>query len=306
VPCKPRQIEFSRLNLEYTVMSKRRLTELVSEGHVAGWDDPRMPTVAGLRRRGYTPAAIRDFCERVGITKSDNLVEMALLESTIREDLDRTAPRRMAVLNPLKVVITNYPEDREESIQAHNHPKDETMGSRSIPFGREIYIDRADFAEQPPKGFKRLVPGGEVRLRNAYVIRCDEIVRDAAGEIRELRVSADLETRGRDPVGRKVKGVIHWVAAAHARRAEVRLYDRLFRVPVPGAGGADFRADINPASLRVISDAVVEPVLGEVEVGARVQFEREGYFVVDPDSTTGHPIFNLTVGLRDTWGKAHS
>jgi hypothetical protein len=261
VPCKPRQIEFSRLNLEYTVMSKRRLTELVGERHVHGWDDPRMPTVAGLRRRGYTPGAIRDFCERVGVTKSDNLVEMALLESAIRDDLDATAPRRMAVLRPLKVVIVNYPEDRTESIEARNHPKDESWATRSVPFGREIYIDRTDFEEIPPKGFKRLIPGGEVRLRNAYVIRCEEVVKDADGEILELRVSADLDTLGRNPEGRKVKGVIHWVSADMGLRAEVRLYDRLFRVPVPGAGGADFRSDINPESLRILTDAVLEPAL---------------------------------------------
>lgn len=306
VPCKPRQIEFSRLNLEYTVMSKRRLTELVAEQHVTGWDDPRMPTIAGLRRRGYTPAAIRDFCERIGITKSDNRVEMALLESAIRDDLDASAPRRMAVLRPLKVVILNYPEDRVESIASRNHPKDEGMGSRDIPFGRELYIDRNDFAVNPPKGFKRLVPGGEVRLRNAYVIRCDEVVEDAAGEIRELRVTADLETLGRDPEGRKVKGVIHWVSAAHGVRARVRLYDRLFRVPTPGAGGGDFRADINPDSLRVIEDAVLEPSLADARVAERFQFEREGYFVVDPDATPACPVFNLTVGLRDTWGKSQA
>jgi glutaminyl-tRNA synthetase len=306
VPSRPRQIEFSRLNLEYTVMSKRRLTELVGEGHVTGWDDPRMPTIAGLRRRGYTPAAIRDFCERVGITKSENLVEMALLESTIREDLDRSAPRRMAVLRPLKVVILNYPEDAEESIQARNHPKDESLGARSIPFARELYIDRDDFAEVPPKGYKRLTLGGEVRLRHAYVIRCDAVVKDDRGEVQELQVTADLETLGLDPVGRKVKGVIHWVAAAHARRAEVRLYDRLFRVPLPGTGGADFREDINPDSLRIIPDVVVEPALVELQPGDRVQFEREGYFVVDPDSAAGRPIFNLTVGLRDTWAKSQS
>jgi len=303
VPCKPRQIEFSRLNLEYTVMSKRRLTELVAERHVSGWDDPRMPTIAGLRRRGYTPAAIRDFCERVGVTKSDNLVEMALLESAIRDDLDATAPRRMAVLHPLKVVISNYPPGRTESIEARNHPKDGARGVRSIPFGPEIYIDRSDFAEAPPKGFKRLVPGGEVRLRNAYVIRCEEVIKGADGKILEIRASADLETLGRDPQGRKVRGVIHWVSAGHALRAEVRLYDRLFRVPVPGAGGADFRNDINPDSLRVVTDAMLEPALGRAGTGDRFQFEREGYFVIDPDSTPGHPVFNLTVGLRDTWEK---
>ncbi|NCA72140.1 MAG: glutamine--tRNA ligase/YqeY domain fusion protein [Sphingobacteriia bacterium] len=303
VPYRPRQIEFSRLNLEYTVMSKRRLTELVTEGHVTGWDDPRMPTIAGMRRRGYTAAAIRDFCERVGITKSDNLVEMAMLESAVRNDLDAVAPRRMAVLRPLKVVILNYPEDGQASIESPNHPKAASFGVRAIPFGRELYIDRGDFAEIPPKGYKRLTAGGEVRLRNAYVIRCEEVVKDAAGTIIELRVHADLETLGREPVGRKVKGVIHWVGAAHAVRAEVRLYDRLFRVPLPGADGRGYRDDINPDSLRILDDALVEPALGDAAPGERFQFEREGYFVVDPDATPGHPVFNLTVGLRDTWGK---
>ncbi|WP_295405865.1 glutamine--tRNA ligase/YqeY domain fusion protein [uncultured Thiocystis sp.] len=304
VPSKPRQIEFSRLNLEYTVMSKRLLTELVSEHLVQGWDDPRMPTLAGLRRRGYTPAAIREFCERVGVTKSDNLVEMALLESAIRDDLDATAPRRMAVLRPLKVILTNYPQDRQETMEAGNHPKDERLGSRPVPFGHEISIDRADFAELPPKGFKRLIPGGEVRLRNAYVIRCDEIVKDAAGEVVELRATVDLDTLGKNPEGRKVKGVIHWVSVAHGIPAEVRLYDRLFRVPMPGAGGADYRADINPDSLRVLTDCVVEPALQGVQPGARFQFEREGYFVADPETTPERPVFNLTVGLRDAWGKS--
>lgn len=304
VPSKPRQIEFSRLNLEYTVMSKRLLTELVSEHLVQGWDDPRMPTLAGLRRRGYTPAAIREFCERVGVTKSDNLVEMALLESAIRDDLDATAPRRMAVLHPLKVVLTNYPQDRQETMEAGNHPKDERLGSRPVPFGQAIYIDRADFAELPPKGFKRLIPGGEVRLRNAYVIRCDEVIQDAAGEVVELRATVDLDTLGKNPEGRKVKGVIHWVSVAHGIPAEIRLYDRLFRVPTPGAGGADYRADINPDSLRVLTDGVVEPALQGVQPGERFQFEREGYFVTDPETTPERPVFNLTVGLRDVWGKS--
>ncbi len=304
VPCRPRQIEFSRLNLEYTVMSKRRLTELVAEGQVEGWDDPRMPTIAALRRRGYTAASIRDFCERIGVTKSDNLVELSLLESAIRDDLDASAPRRMAVLRPLKVVLTNYPADRVESLEVRNHPKDEGMGVRSVPFGRELYIDRQDFAEDPPKGFKRLVPGGEVRLRNAYVIRCDELVKDAQGGIRELRATLDLDTLGRSPQGRKVKGVIHWVSVAHGIPAEVRLYERLFRVPTPGAGGSDYRSDLNPGSRRLLEDCVLEPALKGVQPGEGFQFEREGYFVADPDSTPGRPVFNLTVGLRDTWGKS--
>ena len=304
VPCKPRQIEFSRLNLEYTVMSKRRLTDLVGEGHVNGWDDPRMPTIAGLRRRGYTPGAIRAFCERIGVTKSDNLVEMAMLESAIRDDLDATAPRRMAVLRPLKVVLTNYPEERVESVEVSNHPKDAAMGVRSLSFGRAIWIDRNDFAVDPPKDFKRLVPGGEVRLRNAYVIRCDEVISDAAGEVVELRASVDLDTLGKNPEGRKVKGVIHWVSAAAGVTAEVRLYDRLFGVPTPGAGGEDYRHEINPGSLQVLTDCVLEPALQGVQPGERFQFEREGYFVADPDTTPERPVFNLTVGLRDTWGKS--
>ena len=303
VPCKPRQIEFSRLNLEYTVMSKRLLTQLVAEGHVTGWDDPRMPTIAGLRRRGYTPAAIRAFCERIGVTKSDNMVEMAMLESAIREDLDATAPRRMAVLRPLKVVIENIPAGQVEQMQAGNHPKDAALGTRTLPFDREIYIDRNDFSEQPPKGFKRLMPGTEVRLRNAYVIRCDQVIKDADGTVIELRATADLDTLGRNPEGRKIGGVIHWVSAAHGLRAELRLYDRLFRVPVPGAGGANFLTDINPDSLAVLTDSVVEPALAGVAPGERFQFEREGYFVTDPDSTAERPVFNLTVGLKDTWGK---
>jgi glutaminyl-tRNA synthetase len=303
VPSKPRQIEFSRLNLEYTVMSKRLLTQLVGEGIVDGWDDPRMPTIAGLRRRGYTPAAVREFCERIGVTKADNLVEMGILESAIRDDLDQNAPRAMAVLRPLRVVLTNLPADAPAAVTARNHPKREDMGTREVPFGAELYIDREDFAEDPPKGFKRLVPGGEVRLRNAYVIRCDEVIRDAAGAVAELRCSVDPDTLGKNPEGRKVKGVIHWVALAHGVPARVRLYDRLFTVPQPGAGGRDFRADLNPSSLCTLTDCVVEPVLGSAAPGARFQFEREGYFVVDAGATADALVFNRTVTLRDTWGK---
>jgi glutaminyl-tRNA synthetase len=303
VPCKPRQIEFSRLNLEYTVMSKRRLTQLVDEGFVEGWDDPRMPTIAGLRRRGYTPAAIRDFCERIGVTKAENRVEMAMLENAVREDLDRTAPRAMAVLHPLKVVIENCPEGHAEQLTAANHPKDEAMGSRSIPFGREVYIDREDFAEVPPKGFKRLIPGGEVRLRNAYVIRCDQVIKDEAGEVVELRCSYDPATLGKNPEGRKVKGVIHWVSAAESVLAEVRLYDRLFQVPEPGAGKSDFRPDLNSDSLRTLTHCRLEPVLGAAQPGERFQFERAGYFVVDQDSRPDRLVFNHTVALRDTWAR---
>ena len=301
LPCKPRQIEFSRLNLEYTVMSKRLLTQLVSEGHVEGWDDPRLPTLAGLRRRGYTPAAIRAFCDRIGITKADNRVEMSLLENTVREDLDAACDRRLAVLHPLKLVIADYPAGQEEVITLANHPKDEARGSRTLNFGRELYIDRADFAEDPPKGFKRLVPGGEVRLRGAYVIRCDQVIRDDQGEVIELRCGHDPATLGRNPEGRKVKGVIHWVPAHQAVSAEVRLYDRLFSVPIPGAGGGQFLADLNPDSLRTLTGCLLEPALAAARPGERFQFEREGYFVVDRDSRPERPIFNRTVGLRDTW-----
>lgn len=299
-PSTPRQIEFSRLNLEYTVMSKRLLTELVAAGVVAGWDDPRMPTIAGLRRRGYTPGSIRDFCERIGVTKADNLVEMASLESAIRDDLDGSAPRAMAVLRPLKVVIESYPEDSEEMLEVANHPKDASLGTRKIPFAREIYIDRQDFAIDPPKGFKRLVPGGEVRLRNAYVIRCDEVITDDTGAPIELRASHDPATLGKNPEGRKVKGVIHWVSAAHSHAAEVRLYDRLLAC---AEGGPDLFADLNPSSLETLDDCRIEPSLADAAPGSRYQFEREGYFVVDPDSRTDRMVFNRTVGLRDTWGR---
>jgi glutaminyl-tRNA synthetase len=304
VPCRPRQIEFSRLNLEYTVMSKRLLTRLVTEGIVHGWDDPRMPTIAGLRRRGYTPAAIRDFCDRIGVTRSDSRVEMAALESAIRDDLDAKVPRVMAVLRPLKVVIENWPEGEFAPLTAANHPKDEMMGTRSLTFGGEVYIDSEDFSEAPPKGWKRLVPGGEVRLRNAYVIRCDRVIKDAEGRVVELRARVDHDTLGKNPAGRKVKGVIHWVSAAHAVRAEVRLYDRLFSVPEPGAVSGDFLADMNPQSLVTLTDCALEPALAQAGPGDRYQFEREGYFVADPDGTPEWPVFNRTVGLRDTWARA--
>jgi glutaminyl-tRNA synthetase len=303
VPARPRQIEFSRLNLEYTVMSKRLLTQLVGEDIVAGWDDPRMPTIAGLRRRGFTPGSLRGFCERIGVTKADNLVEMGVLESAIRDELDATAPRAMAVLDPLRVVLTNLPADAPASLPAKNHPKDDSMGVRTLSLGSELWIDRSDFEEVPPKGFKRLVPNGEVRLRNAYVIRCDEVIKDAGGRVTELHCSVDPDTLGKNPEGRKVKGVIHWVSAAHAVAAEVRLYDRLFTVPQPGTDGRDFRDDLNPESLRIISDAMLEPSLAGAAAGSRFQFEREGYFVVDADSTPERPVFNRTVTLRDTWAK---
>ena len=305
VECHPRQIEFSRLELEYTITSKRKLTQLVDEGHVEDWDDPRMPSIAGMRRRGYTPAAIRDFCERIGVTKSANNVEMGVLENCVREDLNVHAPRRMAVLHPLKVVIDNYPEDRVEELQAANHPQDESMGTRTIPFTRELYIDREDFREQAPRKFKRLVTGGEVRLRNAYVIRCDEVIKDSHGEIIELRCSYDPETLSKNPEGRKVKGVIHWVSASHGIIAEVRLYDRLFNHPNPDAAkeGKDFTAYLNPESLLTLTHCRLEPSLAEARAGEHVQFEREGYFCVDPDHSRDRPIFNRTVTLRDSWAR---
>ncbi len=299
-PCHPRQIEFARLNLEYTVMSKRKLTQLVNEGHVEGWDDPRMPTIAGLRRRGYTPASIRDFCNRIGVTKSDGTVEMGVLEAAIREDLDRRAPRRMAVLHPLKVVITNYPEGQEERLSGPNHPKDETMGSRELVFSREIWIDRADFREQANKKYKRLITGGEVRLRNAYTIICEEVVKDDEGNIVELRCTYDPDTLGRNPEGRKVRGVIHWVSAAAGVPAEVRLYDRLFSVPAPdGEKDRPFQDFLNPDSLKTVQ-AVVEPSLAQAEPGDRFQFEREGYFC--RDTASKELVFNRVVTLRDSWG----
>lgn len=312
-PCHPQQIEFSRLNLEYTVMSKRKLTELVDEGYVEGWDDPRMPTIAGLRRRGYTPASMREFCHRIGITKSDNTIEMAVLEDCVRSDLNESAPRRMAVLHPLKVVISNYPEGKAEELTAANHPQREELGERKIPFTREIYIDRDDFMEVAPnKKFKRLVAGGEVRLRNAYVIRCDEVIKDGQGNIIELQCSYDADTLGANPEGRKIKGVIHWVSASHGLPAEVRLYDRLFAVPSPGSKGADYLQQINPDSLRTLTHCYVEPSLAEARPGDGYQFEREGYFCLDPlkqvshqsgDHSAGMLVFNRTVTLRDTWAK---
>jgi len=306
IDCHPQQIEFSRLNLEYTVMSKRKLTLLVDEGLVEGWTDPRMPTIAGLRRRGFTPASIRDFCERIGVTKSDNTVEMGVLESCIRDDLNTTATRRMAVLNPLKVVIENYPQGQVEELDAANHPQDESMGTRKIPFSREVYIDRDDFMEvKPNKKFKRLVTGGEVRLRNGYVIRCDEVIKGAQDEIIELRCSYDAATLGANPEGRKVKGVIHWVSVEHAVAAEVRLYDRLFSTANPDADKeSDFRDHLNPQSLLTLAYCQLEQALGGAEAGERFQFEREGYFCKDAAITAdGKPIFNRTVTLRDNWAK---
>jgi glutaminyl-tRNA synthetase len=305
VQCHPQQIEFSRLELQYTVTSKRKLTELVEQGYVEDWDDPRMPTIAGLRRRGYTPASIRDFCERIGVTKSENNVEMGVLENCIREDLNRHAPRRMAVLHPLKIVIDNYPEDKLEDLPAANHPQDESMGTRKLLFTRELYIDRDDFREEAPKKFKRLVSGGEVRLRNAYVIRCDEVIKDSRGEIIELRCSYDPDTLLVNPEGRKVRGVIHWVPAHQAIAAEVRLYDRLFSHPDPDAGGEgqDYKTHLNPDSLRTLTHCLLEPSLAEAGPGQHFQFEREGYFCVDAEHSHDKPIFNRTVTLRDSWAK---
>ncbi len=306
IPCHPQQIEFSRLNLQYTVVSKRKLTQLVDEGHVHGWDDPRMPTLAGLRRRGYTPAAIREFADRIGITKADNTVEFEALEACIREDLDRNAPRAMAVLHPLKVVIENYPEEKVEQLEASNHPKDEGMGLRHLPFCREIFIDREDFSENPPKGYKRLVSGGEVRLRNAYVIKCESVIKNGEGEIVELRCSYDDATLGHNPEGRKIKGVIHWVSARHGVTAEVRLYDRLFKHPAPDMDKsvASFLEHLNPDSLLTLTQCVIEPSLAGAGPGRRFQFEREGYFCADlKDFQTGNPVFNRIVTLRDTWAK---
>jgi glutaminyl-tRNA synthetase len=303
VPSHPRQYEFARLNLSHTVLSKRKLAQLVREGHVRGWDDPRMPTLAGLRRRGVPPEAIQDFIGRVGVARSDNLVELALLEHCVRELLNRTAPRRMAVLRPLKLVIENYPEGETEEFEAVNNPEDPGAGTRPLTFARELYIERDDFMEDPPSKFYRLAPGREVRLRYAYLVTCREVVKDAAGEVAELRCTYDPATRGGDaPDGRKVKATLHWVSAAHSIAAEVRLYDHLFTRPDPGADG-DFLEDLNPESLEVLTDCRVEPHLAEATPGEAVQFERQGYFCLDPDSTPERPIFNRTVALRDSWAK---
>ncbi len=301
----PQQIEFSRLELQYAITSKRKLTELVTEGLVEGWDDPRMPTIAGMRRRGYTPASIRDFCERIGVTKSENNVEMGVLENCIREDLNTHAPRRMAVLHPLKVIIENYPEGKAEQLEVANHPQDETMGTRKIPFTRELYIDREDFREEASKKFKRLVTGGEVRLRNAYVIRCDEVIKDGQGEIIELHCSVDPDTLGAKPEGRKVKGVIHWVSADYGIPAEIRLYDRLFNHPAPDASkdGQDYKAHLNPDSLLTLTQCCLEQSLSKATPGERFQFEREGYFCADLNHHSDKPVFNRTVTLRDSWAK---
>jgi glutaminyl-tRNA synthetase len=308
IDCHPRQYEFSRLNLEYTVLSKRKLTQLVSEGFVEGWDDPRMPTIAGIRRRGYPPAAMREFCHRIGVTKSEGTVELELLENTVREVLNENVPRRMGVLEPLKVVITNYPKDKVEEVDSPNHPQDESMGTRKTPFCSEIYIEQEDFREEANKKYKRLVKGGLVRLRNSYIMQCDEVIKDVNGEIIELHCSHVPNSIGCNPEGiGKPRGVIHWVSARHGIKAEVRLYDRLFVHPSPDAAaikaGKEFTDYLNPDSLRTLTQCVLEPVLGEAQPGEVFQFERQGYFCADTDHVHGRPVFNRTVTLRDTWEK---
>ena len=302
VPSRPHQYEFARLNLTYTVLSKRVLTLLVRNGHVSGWDDPRMPTIAGLRRRGVPPAAIRDFIKRIGVAKANSLVDVSMLEFSLREELNNTALRRMAVLRPIKAVIENYPEGQVEELDAVNHPDDPAAGSRKIKFGRELYIEQEDFMESPPKKFFRLSPGAEVRLRYAYFITCKEAVKNAKGEITELRCTYDPATKGGNaPDGRKVKATIHWVSAMHSMPAEVRIYDPLFLKPVPDV--ANFANELNPNSLELLNGARIEPALADAKLEVPVQFERNGYFCLDPDSKPGKPVFNRTIGLRDTWAK---
>ncbi|QWF72168.1 glutamine--tRNA ligase/YqeY domain fusion protein [Methylomonas paludis] len=301
--CHPQQIEFARLQLEYTIVSKRKLLQLVSEGHVSGWNDPRMPTISGLRRAGFTPEAIRDFCERIGVTKKDSWIEMAVLENCIREDLNERAPRAMAVLQPLKVVITNWEAGKTESYQIANHPQKPELGSREVVFSAEIFIEQDDFAENPPKDFKRLIPGGEVRLRGSYVIKCEDVIKDEQGNIIELQCSYDPNTLGKNPEGRKVKGVIHWVSVSHSIAAEVRLYDRLFSHPQPDTLD-NFLDGLNPNSLQILSNSRVEASLAAAGSDTTYQFERTGYFCLDDqDSTPEKPVFNRTVTLRDSWGK---
>ena len=302
----PQQIEFGRMNVSYTITSKRRLLHLIQQGHVANFDDPRMPTLCGLRRRGYTPEAINAFCERTGVSKFQGIAEVALLEHCLREDLNRRAPRVMAVLRPLKLVITNYPEGQSEELDAINNPEDASAGTRPVPFSRVLYIERDDFREDPPRKFYRLAPGREVRLRYAYFVKCVDVVKDDSGEVVELHCTYDPATRGGDsPDGRKVKATLHWVSAEHAVEAEVRLYDRLFSKEDPddAPDGQDFTANLNPDSLEVLTGCKVEPSLAGAEVGSRHQFERLGYFCVDPDSTADKPVFNRTVTLRDSWAR---
>jgi len=300
----PRQIEFARLNLTYTILSKRKLIELVREKHVSGWDDPRMPTISGLRRRGYTPSAIRGFCKEIGVSKTNSTIDVTVLENSIRGELNKTAPRVMAVLNPLKVTIINYPESKDELLEAINNPEDDSFGTRKVPFSREIYIEKDDFKEEPPKKFFRLAPGREVRLRYAYFIKCEEVVKDTAGNIVELKCSYDPATRGGDsPDGRKVKATLHWVSARHAKQAEVRLYGHLFVKPDPEdtEDGKDYKSNINPESFKTIYPVFVEPSLLDADHGASYQFERQGYFCLDRDSSSERLVFNRIVCLRDTW-----
>ncbi len=303
----PQQIEFARLNLSHTVLSKRKLIQLVQEGHVSGWDDPRMPTIAGIRRRGYTPEAVRNFCDRIGVAKRDSLVDIALLEYCIREDLNKRAPRAMAVLRPLRVVIDNYPEDITEELDAVNNPEDPSMGTRKVPFSRVIYIEKEDFREKPPKEFFRLAPGREVRLRYAYYITCTGVVKDdKTGEVRELHCTYDPATKGGDsPDGRKVKATLHWVSSKHAVKAEVRLYDTLLKKadPSDAVEGEDFKSLLNPNSLEILPVCLIEPTLAGAAAGSRYQFERQGYFCVDPDSSEDKLVFNRIVTLKDTWAK---
>ncbi len=302
----PQQIEFARLELNYTVMSKRKLLELVQEGHVSGWDDPRMPTLSGLRRRGYTPESIRNFCADIGVAKFNSVIDVVRLENAVRDDLNKRAPRVMGVLRPLKVVIENYPEDQTEELEAINNPEDPAAGTRKVPFGRVLYIERDDFLEEPPRKFFRLAPGREVRLRYAYFITCQDVVKDDNGDVVELRCTYDPATKGGDaPDGRKVKATLHWVSAAHALDAEVRLYDRLFTVENPGGAkdGTDYKDFLNPDSLEALTHCKLEPTLADASPGERFQFERQGYFCVDPDSTDAILVFNRTVSLKDTWAK---
>jgi glutaminyl-tRNA synthetase len=306
VPSRPRQIEFARLNITYTVLSKRVLLRLVNEGHVRGWNDPRMPTISGLRRRGFPPEGIVEFATMVGVAKADSTIEVGQLEHVIRDVLNRKAARRFAVLDPLKVVIDNYPEGRVEEIEAVNNPEDSAAGTRKVPFSRELWIEREDFMEEPPAKFFRLAPGREVRLRSAYFVTCNEVVKDAAGKVVELHCTYDPATRGGDsPDGRRPKATLHWVSAAHSVAAEVRLYDHLFTRPDPGADG-DLFADINPASETVLAECQLEPALADVPVGETVQFERLGYFCPDLDTAPGHLVFNRTLTLKDTWAKLQS
>ena len=307
VPYRPYQYEFARLNLNYTVLSKRRLIKLVQEGHVAGWDDPRLPTISGIKRRGYPAAAVRKFCDLIGVGKRENLVDISLLEFCVREELNQTAPRVMAVLSPLKVTITNYPEGQVEELEAVNNPENPEAGTRPIPFSRELYIEGEDFMEDPPKKFYRLAPGREVRLRYAYYLKCTEVVKDGQGNIVELRGTYDPETRGGyAPDGRKVKATLHWVSAPHSKPATVRLYDRLFTVPEPGAATGNFLDDLNPHSLETVATCRVEPSLTAAQPGERCQFERLGYFCVDQDSRPDNLVFNRTVPLKDPWAKIKS